>query len=78
MPSLITETVNIKLAIYSQLSLAKKTLKWLHVSTVRMVVICLTIREKSYFMIYHAESVGHYFLRHFGIFYFSWFAFIKM
>ena len=35
---------NVKMAIYSQLSLAKKTLKWL--STIRMVIICLTIREK--------------------------------
>ena len=48
------------MAIYSQLSLAKKsygylrstvisekTLKWL--STVRMVIICLTIRKKKLF-----------------------------
>ena len=34
---------NVKMIIYSQLSLAKKTLKWL--STVRVVINCLTIRE---------------------------------
>ena len=48
----------------------KTTLKWL--STVRMVIICLTTRGKSYFIIYHVGSVRHYFLGHFGILCFSW------
>ena len=33
---------------------------------------------KSHFIIYHVGSVRHYFLGHFGIFYLSWFAFLKM
>ena len=33
---------------------------------------------KKYLIIYHIEKVSHYFVRHFGIFCFSWFAFLKM
>ena len=53
--STVISQKHVKMAIYSQLS-----------STVRMV-ICLTIREKCYFIIYHVGSARHYALGHFGI-----------
>ena len=81
------------MAIYSQLSLAKKTVKMAIYSQLskakkkKNVKMAIYIQNgyylsyntgKSYFVIYHVGSVRHYFLGHFGIFCFSWLAFLKM